>query len=257
MDDSKLLLIIALGLVGFGLVTVFAVLALREQLKEKSQSPAAEATVTAVVSPTPAKANPPESPRDLVSVLHLKRIRLTGELVVEVDGRQYTRAAEINDANVRRAVDLSQQDLVRWLQSSEGTSVAASIVEPPVSNPQPLTPNPLSSPVIAREPSPTAAPPTRLQIPSTNPFQQMKVLRERAKQPKTAEPKSVVEQIDEILQRRLAGSEHDARGISLRPSSAGGVQVLIGSETFDGVDSVRDEDVRAIIQAAVREWEIS
>jgi hypothetical protein len=66
---------------------------------------------------------------------------------------------------------------------------------------------------------------------------------------------SIVEQIDEILQARLAGSPLAGRGIRLMQSPEGGAIVWVGLQKFAGVDEVTDPEVQAVIRAATAEWE--
>lgn len=66
---------------------------------------------------------------------------------------------------------------------------------------------------------------------------------------------SLVEQIDSILQARIAGTPLAARGIRLAQSLHGGALVFIGTTQYDGVDKVPDPEVQAAIRAAIAEWE--
>jgi hypothetical protein len=68
-------------------------------------------------------------------------------------------------------------------------------------------------------------------------------------------PTSIVGQINLILQEKLTGSPLADRGISLSQSPEGGVRVTVGVSHFDGVDEVPDADVKALIRAAIAEWE--
>jgi hypothetical protein len=76
-----------------------------------------------------------------------------------------------------------------------------------------------------------------------------------AKEEKPAAALSIVGQIDEILQARLASTKLVERGIRLMESPEGGVIVWVGLQKFMGVGEVTDPDVKAIIQAAISEWE--
>ncbi len=73
-------------------------------------------------------------------------------------------------------------------------------------------------------------------------------------QPFTA-PFSIVAQIDQILQNRLAGTPLAARGVRLQESPQGGAIVWVGVERFEGIDAVPDPEVKAAIRQAVAEWE--
>lgn len=66
---------------------------------------------------------------------------------------------------------------------------------------------------------------------------------------------SIVGQIDEILQARLAVTPMAGRGIRLQESPEGGVIVLVGVQKFAGVGEVTDPEVKAIIQDAISAWE--
>lgn len=67
-------------------------------------------------------------------------------------------------------------------------------------------------------------------------------------------PKSIVQQIDEILQEHVANTPMAAVGVKLQETPQG-VLVWIGKESFQGVDSVPDGDAKKLIKAAVKEWE--
>jgi hypothetical protein len=67
--------------------------------------------------------------------------------------------------------------------------------------------------------------------------------------------KSIAAQINEILQNRLPGSPYEAVGIDLIETPDQGVVVRVGAEEFPGVEAVSDPGVRAMIKAAVAEWE--
>jgi hypothetical protein len=66
--------------------------------------------------------------------------------------------------------------------------------------------------------------------------------------------KSIVEQINEILQDKVAASPLSETGVKLQESSQG-VLVWIGKQSYQGVDTVPEGDAKALIRAAVNEWE--
>ncbi|MDI6768809.1 MAG: hypothetical protein QMD04_03950 [Anaerolineales bacterium] len=78
---------------------------------------------------------------------------------------------------------------------------------------------------------------------------------------KTAEPvlpavaKSIVAQINDVLQARLPGTPLAAKHVRLGETSGGGVLVYIGTTRYEGIDTVPDPDVVAAIRAAIVEWE--
>lgn len=66
---------------------------------------------------------------------------------------------------------------------------------------------------------------------------------------------SIVAQIDIVLQMRLADTPFAKRGIRLQESPLGEVEVYVGLDKFLSVDEVTDEAIKAIIRAAIAEWE--
>jgi hypothetical protein len=66
---------------------------------------------------------------------------------------------------------------------------------------------------------------------------------------------SIVQQIDTVLQARIADTPFAKRGIRLQESIQGGVEVFVGLQKFLAVDDVPDETVKAVIRAAIAEWE--
>jgi hypothetical protein len=67
--------------------------------------------------------------------------------------------------------------------------------------------------------------------------------------------KSIVEQIDDVLQEKLIGSIFIEQKIHLLEGPSGEVMVQIGSMKYAGVESVPNLEVQALIRQAVSEWE--
>ena len=65
-------------------------------------------------------------------------------------------------------------------------------------------------------------------------------------------PDRMLEEINEILQRSLAGTPD--RGVRLIPDAASGVKVLIGIKSYE-IDDVPDKEIKSLIRQAVAEWE--
>ncbi len=65
---------------------------------------------------------------------------------------------------------------------------------------------------------------------------------------------SMVEQINDILQRKLAESSGPSRGVRLLEAAGGSLRVFIGLQSFTFED-VPDDDVKRMIREAVAEWE--
>ena len=67
--------------------------------------------------------------------------------------------------------------------------------------------------------------------------------------------KSIVEQIDEVLQEKLAGTAFSNLEIHLLEGSGGEVLVQIGSLKHPGVDAIPNPEIQALIRLAIKEWE--
>ena len=69
------------------------------------------------------------------------------------------------------------------------------------------------------------------------------------------DPKSIVQQIDEILQDKLLLTDLAEQKIGLLEDPRKGVVVRIGAETFEGINSVPDGLVKELLKASVQDWE--
>ena len=69
------------------------------------------------------------------------------------------------------------------------------------------------------------------------------------------EPLSIVEQINEVIEKLAAGTPDEAKQIRLTDNGHEGVIVWVGSEQFNGVDVVPYPDVQRAIRSAVARWE--
>lgn len=80
-------------------------------------------------------------------------------------------------------------------------------------------------------------------------------------QPKKLDPEkefallSIVQQIDSVLQKNIAGTPLEDIGIRLQESPQGAVEVYIGLQKYQSIDDVPDEKIKSIIRAAISEWE--
>jgi type IV secretory pathway VirB10-like protein len=68
------------------------------------------------------------------------------------------------------------------------------------------------------------------------------------------QPPSMIEQINEILKRRLAESPEENKAVRLIEGPGGTVRVLVGVHSY-AIDEVPDSDVQKVIREAVAAWE--
>jgi hypothetical protein len=195
----------------------------RRQAEEADEVEGNEPEVEAAPLPLAAPALPPdESPlldvsRDHVGAL---RLRLEGERI---------EAAALSTEQRKRIIAVLTQ-IRPWLESPTPGSRPAQ-PEPP----RP-TPIPAPDPRPARSPGP---------VPPANINQDEPV----------AAPQSIVEQIDAILHAQLAGTPLMEKGIRLQESPEGGVIVWVGINKYQGLEDVPDDQIKAVIRAAISAWE--
>jgi hypothetical protein len=66
---------------------------------------------------------------------------------------------------------------------------------------------------------------------------------------------SVVDEVNDILQRKLHGSPLAGKGIHLMENHKQEIRFWVGLESFDNVEDIPDPEIRKFIDDAVKEWE--
>lgn len=104
--------------------------------------------------------------------------------------------------------------------------------------------------------APAPKPAAEVRAGSTPAFVQKSVATAAAAvEPKDLQSMSIVAQIDAILQKHLVDTPLVEKAIRLVEGNLGGVEVYVWPEKFSSVDEVPDVKIRAVIRAAVSEWE--
>ena len=66
---------------------------------------------------------------------------------------------------------------------------------------------------------------------------------------------SVVDEVNDILQRKLHGSPEAGKGIHLMENHNKEIRFWVGLESYNDVSEIPDTEIRKLIDDAVREWE--
>lgn len=204
------------------------------------------------------RSNPPEAavtptPTPVVDALAGLRAEYTeqiglwvekssGKLVLRFENQMLQQVGQLPPNQRARMVALTKEWLA-WLGIGQPAAAAPAPEAPPPAAP---APQPSAAAVKSGPAAPRLAP---LSPPAAAPAANA------ANAAAPAKPKSIVEQIDEILQDKLLTSTSSQKGVRLVEDPLHGVVVWIGLEHFDGVDQVTDPDVRALLREAAEEWE--
>lgn len=280
MDADKALLIAKLlgiaGAIGIVAVAVFLFFELRRN-RDKPEVNDADIPDT---PPPPPAAPPPPATANLFSqffqrpapaapnaheVLRVARDNLTGRLIVELAGKRYTRFEDIQEAELAQALLTTVRDLEKFTSGTPPVAASVPVVSPASAAPPAPAPAaaptgvPLAMPAppappVAAAPAPASKIEAPLPLPSMNPFKQMRVLKELEKRP-VAPLQSIPEIIDEYLQHKLLGTPHIWRGIRVKPGPKDTVQFEVDGQSYDAVEAVPDETVRALLREAIAEWD--
>jgi hypothetical protein len=158
-------------------------------------------------------------------------------LVVEMGGVSHNNGSELH-ADQNQILAGLIKDLQAWLV--------------PISEPSASTQEPKRE---SREPITTAIDEEKLGT-SLNPLKIFgRSLQPLEKTTSDASDLSIVAQIDEILQAKLAGTHLDEKGIRLIEGPDQSIVIEVGLQSYSEIDEVPDEQVRQLIRLSVAEWE--
>ena len=162
-----------------------------------------------------------------------------GKLLVELAGRILTEVKQSSTAQ-RLELEAANEQWLTWLglPHEERKVAAEPKLQPPV---QPAT---RSEPILPR-PAPESRPEVDVVAAITSP----PVLKA------TGSVKSMVEQIDDILQELVSQSILSHRSVKITQDFRDGIVVWLDGGRYPGLDSVPDGEIRKLIRAAAAEWE--
>ncbi len=171
-------------------------------------------------------AAPKPSPANGQEILRAGRNE-AGEIWLEIDGQQLKDKSALQSAQQGRLQSLLQE-LRPWIETGIETSIETS---------QPAQP----------QPAPVARPAPAAKVPP----------KQKKEAPAAPVMKTIVEQINDVLQAKLANTIFKDRGIQLVDGSGGSVMVEEGLNSYEGIEAVPNEEIRSLIRQAVSDWEKS
>lgn len=208
------------------------------------------------VTGAPGSPLPTETPAATADPLRLLRDPSTGKLLVEIGGQIFAGAREIRQPEHQRLLLGTTRDLLLFLGQARA---AAALPATPAANPgapgqapdtahPPVTAN--LTPAAVQTPAATGA----LRLPSMNPFQQLKVVKELSAAAE-APDLTIAQQIDNLLQDLTAVSPLTGRGLRVAGTPSGLVSFELDGQSYADIDAVPDSAARDLLRAAVKRWE--
>ncbi len=180
-------------------------------------------------------------------------------MILDLDG-SYQASAESMTPRQRASILQISKELSSWAAAGDTASRLAAVTRPGLETIKPVA-----------APAPDGGlPPVKLtpQVPSSQPPTVKPASVEMgdifanviSPEPKTGlaeeeSPKSIVAQVNEILQEVLPKSPFRDRSIKLLEIPGRGMLVMVDGQGYEGVGDVPDPQVRQLIQNCVSEWE--
>jgi hypothetical protein len=222
---------------------------------------------TMSASPAPSTADDTSSPPDAIELLRVWRDISDGSLILEINGQRFTSLSDVRSADLERRFMNVVRDLVALVKAGKGAPPSSTRVTQEARPAARPAARPTPEPVHRTDSEATTLPKLSTdEMPSMAPsdmFRQMSQIAlgrkpETPEEEPAPEPLSIPEQINALLQQRLRTMPEFAdREIEVQPSLGGMVIIKVDGQFFEGVGEVADDDVRALLQEVVREWENS
>jgi hypothetical protein len=183
---------------------------------------------------------------DDVEILSAWRTR-SNKIWLAMDGTRLNDKADLQPGQYQRLLNLVI-DLRPWLETARPAAPAPVETQPPMHAP--------ANAAAVTPPVMRAVAPDPAMIPPPIPAGKKNGKPAAEELPPAPLLDSIIQQIDKVLQARLAatGAFKD-RGIQLVEGPGGIVIVKDGDNRYEGIDGIPDPEVKALIRQAVTDWE--
>jgi type IV secretory pathway VirB10-like protein len=177
-----------------------------------------------------------------------------GDLVVEVYGRRYRSRIEIADAPIEQQIANASRDLQAFLSAElpQPLKAAPPAALPPLPGPAGASKDPGDSRTVVKVTLEEAAQ-MEMKPPSMDIMRQWRYVRDQQRKPQM-QIKSVMDEIDEILQVMLIGTPMAGRGLKATDGAHGAVFTFDG-RNYDSVDALPDPEARELLRTAIQKWD--
>ncbi|MDM8521195.1 hypothetical protein QUF64_14210 [Anaerolineales bacterium HSG6] len=212
------------------------------------------------LSPKPIVQTPaaPINIADKNEMLRLLRDPETETLTLEVGQKQYASLTDISDRQVGQYVLELTAHLLAFTNGMIATPSGVKSVRIPRvgSLPEPIMPEQPAS--VAQRPLPTHFPPPAPDISLPEPSPRTNLIEIPQFNDGLVTGFSLADEINEVVQKRLAYSPLAATTeIDLSTGPGGGIQIKVNNQTYSSQEEIPDQEVKAFIQDSIKEWERS
>jgi hypothetical protein len=222
MSETILLIFVALVGLGIGVAVGLLVASMRPQ---KAGEPQAS----------------PKSRPNMTEVATIWQDRKSGQPYPEVNGKIVRFPADLT-AGQRDRLAGTLALLVGWLRPAGGAAEGA-VPKAAIDAPAAAPGEPYSQPASSGTPG------------LMNPVDVVARAIQVDARPSADKDASIVMQINDILQEKLAASDMANKGVFLMELPSKDLVVMVGLTQYPGIDAVPDPEIRKLIRESVAEWE--
>ncbi|GAB4265020.1 MAG: hypothetical protein Kow0080_04760 [Candidatus Promineifilaceae bacterium] len=191
-----------------------------------------------------------------LEVMRIVRVPPLSKLVVEIRESSYNNLQEIPDAAVQRRILAAIGDLIVFAggyQQLVDAGVAPPINTTPTNQAKPPETGELREKQAQFLAQLTQATEEELEISPTSVSLLGNLRRKRSTPPR---PLSLAEQIDEILQEKIARYPQLAgRKINIVADPKGGLRILVDGRYYSRPSEIEEKGIAGLIKLAIKEWE--